>query len=241
MRYYIKRLDPGRVAPYTYFKWPEPGFPLIAHGPLVPCVNGLHMTHKHSFTRWEGEEIWIAAAPDDVEFTAECDAKTVVRKAELVVQLTGYTTDTIRQYIGSMLERLRPFEPAPGLVDLMIASNRDPRDERAIYEAANARATQLAVKHRVTREDNYCYAWRRLMSYFTSYDGGQQIGYERSFFIAAADAVDTYVRMTCNPDPWPTSYRTVDLTRDELNSSYFEAIWRNSTGIPDHIKLEDIL
>lgn len=239
MRYYIKRLDPGRIAPYTYFKWPEPGSPLTAYGTLVPCVNGLHLTHKRSFTRWEGQEIWIAAAPDDVEFNSEDDAKTVVREAELVVQLTGYTTDTYQQYVGSMLERLRPFEPAPGLVDLMIASNLNPGNERTINELANARATQLAVEHRVTREDNYLYAWRRLISYFTSYEGWLQVGGERSFLIAVADAVDTYVRLVS--DLGPASFLTSCLTRDELNSSYFDAIWHNSTGVPDHIKLEDIL
>jgi hypothetical protein len=53
-----KFLRPGRIGPFSDFRWPDPGTWVDASGNLAPCRAGIHACRTGDLPWWLADELW---------------------------------------------------------------------------------------------------------------------------------------------------------------------------------------
>jgi hypothetical protein len=127
-RLVYKFLQPGRVAPFTGFSWPEPGEWVAASGPLDPCGSGVHGVEAEHLVRWLQPELWRIELDGEVE---EAGTVVLAERGRLVEQVAGWNLALARELMEACVERARELarahpdsellaglaEQAPGYLD----------------------------------------------------------------------------------------------------------------------------
>jgi hypothetical protein len=91
---------------YRFGVWRE------VSGPLVPCVNGLHLLRPEHLSRWCARDLFVAEyayPPDAGENWIEQPDKIVVRKARIVEHLKGWNERTARLAATDFAEAVLPI------------------------------------------------------------------------------------------------------------------------------------
>jgi hypothetical protein len=139
-----KALRARAVAPITGMPWPRPegGVPAAwveAHGPLVPCRNGVHATPLATLPHWLSAELWLVELEGEVVDGPE---QLVARRGRLLAPVeawpsggsAAFSADCVRrasELVGSVDRTLpraaaraadaAPFADQPGVVAYVTA------------------------------------------------------------------------------------------------------------------------
>jgi hypothetical protein len=100
---FYKFLRRGAVAPFSGLAWPS-GEWVTADGPLVPCVNGIHVCRLPDLPYWLSEELWeVEVAGDRVEDRQ----KLVVGRARLRARVAGWPEPIAGAFTSDCAWRVR--------------------------------------------------------------------------------------------------------------------------------------
>jgi len=113
---YIKWLNKGHKSPYQGFRW-KPGEWVEAHGKLVGCQNGIHVTGLYESFDWFSDEAWLVEV-DGESFWHE-ESKLVCRRARLVERLPWderiarlFAVDCAEHVLANFVQQY-PHDPRP--------------------------------------------------------------------------------------------------------------------------------
>jgi hypothetical protein len=91
-----KVLDPGAVAPFTRFAWPEG--PWVEAAAADPCRAGIHACRVSDLPYWLGPELWEVELDGDV---VEQERKVVAQRGRLVRRIAEWNVELLRELTAS--------------------------------------------------------------------------------------------------------------------------------------------
>jgi hypothetical protein len=94
----FKFMRPGRVAPFTGVRWPEPGEWIEGDAPVALCRSGVHAIQPEALPVWIAEELWRVELED-----AETVAPGIVAasRGRLVERIEAWNDDSAREFAGA--------------------------------------------------------------------------------------------------------------------------------------------
>jgi hypothetical protein len=91
-----KVLEPGRVAPFTGFHWPE-GEWLDAEA-VEPCRSGIHACRVRDLPYWLGPQLWEIELEDEV---TEQTHKVAARRGRLLRRIPDWNVHLLRAFTAA--------------------------------------------------------------------------------------------------------------------------------------------
>lgn len=97
-----KVLQPGRIAPFTGFAWPE-GEWLEAEA-VEPCRSGIHACRVRDLPYWLGPHLWELELEDEV---TEQTHKLAARRGRLLRRIPDWDVELMRAFTASCRDRTK--------------------------------------------------------------------------------------------------------------------------------------
>jgi hypothetical protein len=91
-----KVLEPGAVAPFTRFAWPEDEW--VEAEAIEPCRSGIHACRMRDLPYWLGPELWEIELDGDV---TEQERKVVAGRGRLVRRIPEWNVGLLRDFTAS--------------------------------------------------------------------------------------------------------------------------------------------
>src|SRR6266542_2334566 len=91
-----KVLEPGAVAPFTRFAWPESGW--VEAGAIEPCRSGIHACRVRDLPYWLGPELWEIELDGDV---TEQERKVVAGRGRLIRRIPEWNAELLRAFTAA--------------------------------------------------------------------------------------------------------------------------------------------
>lgn len=99
-----KFLRPGRVGPFSQFRWPETGVWVRSGSDVAGCARGIHACRIPDLPWWLADELWEIELEGDV---GVFDRKLVATHGRLVTRVEAWTPDRAQHFARTCAWRTR--------------------------------------------------------------------------------------------------------------------------------------
>jgi hypothetical protein len=136
-----KFLEPGRVAPFTRFAWPEGEW--VEADAAHKCGRGVHACRADQLPFWLGRELWEIELGGEI---VEHARKVVASRGRLVRRVEGWTTELLDAFVADLVRRTRSrFGAVAGAGAYLEDIQRfQPQRRYGLAAFAAARAAEIA-------------------------------------------------------------------------------------------------
>jgi len=135
-----KVLEPGRVAPFTGFAWPEGEW--VEAEAVEPCRSGIHTCRVRDLPYWLGPQLWEIELEDGV---SEQTHKVAAGRGRLLRRVPDWNVDLLRSFTAWCRDETRLRVGSIPVVSGYVGDidRFRQRDRHGLAAFASARAAEL--------------------------------------------------------------------------------------------------